>query len=107
MIATEKLSLVRSNSVRLTPSIGDRALLYAIAHEIGGDGDPQVRCPGQHFPDRVDVTLQDVTAETVRRLDRSLEVHAVARLEQAEGRAIQGFGGELGLPDPLPRAKAR
>src|SRR5439155_8244521 len=66
---------------------GDRALLDAVAEELGRRVDPDRLAARAHAAEAVDVTLHEVAAERLARTERRLEGDAVARLQRTECRA--------------------
>src|SRR5438876_6576099 len=65
----------------------DRALLDAVAEELGRRVDPDRLAARAHAAEAVDVTLHEVAAERLARTERRLEVDAVAGLQRTECRA--------------------
>ena len=98
-------------TVRLTPSIGDRALAGEKARHHGGcrDLDGQRITPLRRVrprADAVDVSGHQVPAQGITNAQRPLEVNHVARAAGPQRRQRQGLGAEIRL-ETRPRRPTR
>ena len=76
---------------------GDRSLLHAVAHEATGDPDPEFGGSTEHLADAVDMTLNDVSGETVLKPDGTLEVDSVADTPVPQGGPSSCLRRDVGL----------
>src|SRR5690606_28166086 len=79
-----------------------RALLHDVAEQLVGHAHPQVGRGGDDLADAVHVPLDDVATQAVAHPDGALEVDRVAGLAIADGRALVGLVGHVGVPPAVP-----
>src|SRR5690606_28063879 len=79
---------------------GHRSLLGDVTHQLRGrlDADHVPSVSGraaEHGAHAVDVTLDDVPAEAVRRAYRAFQVHAITRLASPQGGAVERLAHDV------------